>query len=79
MFWAKKPTRKSPYAESRDGNYRIALSFHKRDTPEEVIKYTPFYRNQQIGQPSTDPKQAKRICLSHSRGAGAEYGPKHTE
>ena len=68
MFWAKKPTREEPYAESRDGNYRIAVTFFKRDTPEQVIKYTPFFRNQQIGQPTTSADEAKRICLSHSRG-----------
>lgn len=61
MFWAKKPTKNEPYAESACGNYRIAVTRH-----DNVFKYTPFFKGERMCGWFTNADDAKRICENHS-------------
>lgn len=78
MFWSHKPSRQEPYAESRNGLYRIAITPHGHDDDgNEVYQYTAFVKVgsggkvdkiwDRLGDISTDAEYVKKLCVSHSR------------
>lgn len=79
MFWVKKPTESSPYAESKGGKYRIAVTKSTcRETGEATFKYTAFKNVgpggafdkvwDMLGDPSDNADDVKKRCVSDDRG-----------
>lgn len=79
MFWVKKPTKDSPYAESKGGNYRVTVTkLTDAETQEPYFKYTAWKRVEKGGKydggkwdmlvkPTRDADECKRACVSDDR------------
>ena len=70
MFWVKKPTKDSPYAESKGGGYRVTVT-----KIADGFKYTAWKRVEKGGKfdggkwdmlvkPTRDADECKRACVA---------------
>lgn len=63
MFWigGHRPTIEEPYATDKTGNYRIDVE--RNDNGDWV--YTPSFKGEPLGEPSTNNKEIKKRCVQH--------------